>query len=374
MELVFYTVFGIYALLILILYNGFLNVNLFKSEETVATTKFSIIIPFRNEADNLPQLLQSLALLDYPHELFEVCLVNDASTDNSVEIINNFKQRANLNIKLADNQNFYKSPKKDAITTGINQTQFEWIVTTDADCMVPPKWLSLFNSFIACNKVDFIASAVAYNTKNSFFDAFQALDFLSLQGTTIGAFGIQKAFMCNGANLAYKRSVFAEINGFEGNTNLASGDDVFLLQKVIQQKKFKIKYLKSRAHIVKTFPVKTVKDLLSQRIRWASKTKAYRGYFPKFLALSVFLVNLSLVISLPFLAFGILKIETIFFIWIVKMLIDASLLYQTAQFMRQTEAFKFYALSAIIYPFFVVISALASFFKTFEWKERTFNN
>ena len=374
MELVFYTVFGIYALLILILYNGFLNVNLFKSEETVATTKFSIIIPFRNEADNLPQLLQSLALLDYPNDLFEVCLVNDASTDNSVEIINNFKQRATFNIKLIDNQQFYKSPKKDAVTTGINQTHFEWIVTTDADCMVPPKWLSLFNSFIACNKVDFIASAVAYNTKNSFFDAFQALDFLSLQGTTIGAFGIHKAFMCNGANLAYKRSVFAEINGFEGNTNLASGDDVFLLQKVIQQKKFKIKYLKSRAHIVKTSPVKTVKDLLSQRIRWASKTKAYRGYFPKFLALSVFLVNLSLVISLPFLAFEILKIETIFFIWIGKMLIDASLLYQTAQFMWQTQAFKFYALSAIIYPFFVVISALASFFKTFEWKERTFNN
>lgn len=374
MELVFYTVFGIYALLILILYNGFLNVKLFKSEESVAATKFSVIIPFRNEADNLPQLLQSLALLDYPNDLFEVCLVNDASTDNSVEIINNFKQRATFNIKLIDNQQFYKSPKKDAVTTGINQTHFEWIVTTDADCMVPPKWLSLFNSFIACNKVDFIASAVAYNTKNSFFDAFQALDFLSLQGTTIGAFGIKKAFMCNGANLTYKRSVFAEINGFEGNTNLASGDDVFLLQKVIQQKKFKIKYLKSRAHIVKTFPVKTVKDLLSQRIRWASKTKAYRGYFPKFLALSVFLVNLSLVISLPFLAFEILKIETIFFIWIGKMLIDASLLYQTAQFMRQTQAFKFYALSAIIYPFFVVISALASFFKTFEWKERTFNN
>jgi cellulose synthase/poly-beta-1,6-N-acetylglucosamine synthase-like glycosyltransferase len=358
----------------MILWIGFQSINIFKSNNKVAKTKFSIIIPFRNEADNLPQLLQSLALLDYPNDLFEVCLVNDASTDNSVEIINNFKQRANLNIKLADNQNFYISPKKDAITTAINQTNFEWIVTTDADCIVPPQWLSIYNSYILSNKGDFIASAVSYRTDSSFFENFQALDVLSLQGTTIGAFGIHKAFMCNGANLAYKRSVFEEINGFQGNTNLASGDDVFLLQKVIQQKKFNIRYLKSRAHIVETFPVSKVKDLLSQRIRWASKTKAYQDYFSKFLALSVFLVNLSLVISLPFLAFGILKIETIIYIWIGKMLIDALLLYQTAKLMQQKQLFKYYILSAIIYPLFIVISALASFFKTFEWKERTFNN
>ena len=373
MEFVFYIVFGIYCFFIMILCTGFQYVNVFQSNNKVAKTKFSIIIPFRNEADNLPQLLQSLALLDYPHDLFEVCLVNDASTDNSIEIINNFKQHTNLNIKLIHSKHFYRSPKKDAITTAINQTNFEWIVTTDADCILPPQWLSIYNSYILSTKADFIASAVSYRTDSSFFENFQALDFLSLQGTTIGAFGIQKAFMCNGANLAYKRSVFEEINGFQGNTNLASGDDVFLLQKAIQQKKFKIKYLKSSTHIVETFPVKNLKNLLSQRIRWASKTKAYRGYFPKFLALSVFLVNLSLVMSLPFLAFGILKIETIILIWIGKMLIDALLLYQTAKFMLQTKVFRYYIISAVIYRFFVVTSAFASFFKSFDWDVRTFN-
>jgi cellulose synthase/poly-beta-1,6-N-acetylglucosamine synthase-like glycosyltransferase len=347
---------------------------LFESEIIDAKTRFSIIIPFRNEAKNLQPLLQSLALIDYPHHLFEVCFVNDDSKDGSVEIINNFEQDSSLNIRLIDNQRSTKSPKKDAITTAISQTNFQWIVTTDADCLVPKKWLSIYNSFILRNEVDFIAAAVVYRTNNSFFENFQALDFMSLQAVTIGAFGIDKAFICNGANLAYKRSIFKEINGFEGNSNMVSGDDVFLLQKVIQQKKFNIKYLKSKAHIVETFPVNNIKDLFSQRIRWASKTKAYQDYFSKFLALSVFLVNLSLVISLPFLAFGILKIETIIFIWIGKLLIDALPLYQTAQFMRQTQVFKYYALSAIIYPFFVVISALASFFKTFEWKERTFNN
>lgn len=374
MEFIFYAVFGIYCFFIIILCIGFVNVKIFQSVNTVAQTKFSVIIPFRNEADNLPQLLQSLALLDYPHDLFEICLVNDASTDNSVEIINNFKQFVTLKIKLINNQHFYKSPKKSAITTGINQTQFEWIVATDADCLVPPKWLSLFNNFIACNKVDFIASAVAYNTKNSFFDAFQALDFLSLQGATIGAFGIQKAFMCNGANLAYKRSVFTEINGFQGNTNLASGDDVFLLQKVLDQKQFIAKYLKSQDHIVLTRPVNSLKALFAQRIRWASKTTAYRDYFSKILAISVVLINFCLIISVPLVLFEFLTIETILVVWLGKFFIDALLIYTTAKLMSQNSKFKHYILSAIIYPFFAVSTVFASLFKTYQWKERTFNN
>jgi cellulose synthase/poly-beta-1,6-N-acetylglucosamine synthase-like glycosyltransferase len=374
MEIVFYTIFGIYALCVLILSYGFDRAKTFKSKIVGAKIKFSIIIPFRNEAQNLPQLLESLALINYPHHLFEVCLVNDDSKDESAEIINNFKQRSTINIRFIDNQRSTKSPKKDAITTAIRQTKFEWIVTTDADCLVPTQWLSTYNSYILSNQVDFIASAVAYRTNDSFFENFQALDFISLQGVTIGAFGINKAFMCNGANLAYKRSVFEEINGFEGNSNMASGDDVFLLQKVIQQKIFRIKYLKSKDHIVLTYPVNSLKALFYQRIRWASKAKAYTDWFSKFLALGVFVVNLCLVLSVPFLVIGILKFETVISIWFGKFILDAFLIYQTANLMGQTKILRYYALSAIVYPYFVVISALASFFKSFEWKERTFNN
>lgn len=373
-DLTFILIFGIYASLILLLSYGFQKIKNYNPQISDSEINFSIIIPFRNEAENLPQLLNSLELIDYPIERFEIWFIDDASVDQSHDIIENFTKASQLNIKIIDNLRISNSPKKDAITTAITQTSFEWIITTDADCVVPIKWLSIFNSFILENKVDFIASAVAYHENSSFLENFQALDFMSLQGVTIGAFGINKAFMCNGANLAYKRSVFQQINGFEGNLNMVSGDDVFLLQKVIQKKNFKIKYLKSKSHIVLTKPVNSLKALFSQRIRWASKTKAYQGWFSKFLALSVFLVNLSLVLSVPFLAFGILKIETAIIIWIGKFIIDALLIYQTAKLMRQTQMFRHYVLSTVIYPFFVVISATASFFKTFEWKERTFNN
>jgi hypothetical protein len=72
-------------------------------------------------------------------------------------------------------------------------------------------------------------AGVTYDCKTASHH-FQQLDLVSLQGATIGSFGIGKGFMCNGANLAYKKSLFQELNGFRNDT-IASGDDVFLLQK-----------------------------------------------------------------------------------------------------------------------------------------------
>jgi cellulose synthase/poly-beta-1,6-N-acetylglucosamine synthase-like glycosyltransferase len=105
----------------------------------------------------------------------------------------------------------------------------EWIITTDADCVVPKNWLSTLDNYIQSSNVNMIAG-VTYDCKNS-FTSFPTADLVSLQGATIGSFGIGKGFMCNGANLAYKKSLFQELNGFQGNDTIASGDDVFLLQK-----------------------------------------------------------------------------------------------------------------------------------------------
>ena len=73
-----------------------------------------------------------------------------------------------------------------------------------------------------------IAGAVTYDCNSSFLHQFQQLDMASLQGATIGSFGIDQGFMCNGANLAYTKSLFTALDGFTGNDKIASGDDVFL--------------------------------------------------------------------------------------------------------------------------------------------------
>ena len=130
-------IFSAYFLCILVLVYGFRKVPIFTSEMAQNKTRFSVIIPFRNEAENLPILLKSIENLNYPPELFEVIFVNDASEDISEKIISEAIKKSRFSIKLFQNKRISNSPKKDAISEAIKNSNFEWIVTTDADCELP---------------------------------------------------------------------------------------------------------------------------------------------------------------------------------------------------------------------------------------------
>ena len=80
----------LYSLLMIAFIIGFDKVEIFQSPKLSPKTKFSIIVPFRNEADNLKSLLESISMMNYPSELFEIWFIDDDSKDNSVMIIENF--------------------------------------------------------------------------------------------------------------------------------------------------------------------------------------------------------------------------------------------------------------------------------------------
>ena len=241
--------------------------------------KFSIIVAFRNEEKYIYTLLKSFGKLKYPKELFEIILVNDASTDESLEEIERFiRYYPSIPIRILENNRLTHSPKKDAIYTAIEQSSYDWIVTTDADCLVPRNWLQLFNSFIlAQDTVAFIAAPVVYRKEKGFLAQFQQLDWLSLTAVTMGSFGYKSPMLCSGANLCYRRTAFKKVGGFTGNENIASGDDVFLLSKMQKKYPKNVFFLNSVDAIVQTRAVPTWKNLLHQRVRWASKT----GDLPK---------------------------------------------------------------------------------------------
>jgi len=163
----------IYVFLIGSFIYGFDKIKSFTLVDKPSKTKFSIIVPFRNEADNILLLLQSLNTLKYPKQLFEIILVDDASEDNSVELIKGFISENSIdydesNILIIENNRISKSPKKDAINTAIQHAKNEWIITTDADCIVPKYWLNSFDYFIQKNTTKFIVAPVAYYEVNSF--------------------------------------------------------------------------------------------------------------------------------------------------------------------------------------------------------------
>ncbi|WP_341221144.1 glycosyltransferase family 2 protein [Polaribacter atrinae] len=375
--------FTFYAILIISLALGFKRVLEFKETATLQKTSFSVIIPFRNEAENLPLLLKSIAELNYPNDLVEFILVDDASDDNSVEIINGFsfsKEGQVLNtssqksiiartdIWIIKNNRTSNSPKKDAITTAISIAKNKWIVTTDADCILPENWLKTLDSFIQNNNAKMVVAPVNYKIENNFLEQFQLLDFMSMQGTTIGGFGIDFPFLCNGANFAYKKENFLKLNGFEGNNNIASGDDVFLFEKFINADKKSVFYLKSKEAIVTTFPVKTWRGLINQRTRWAAKTGNFGSLNVKLIGLLVLLTNFVVVY---YLLNG--NLEMLLFPFMLKIIIDLFLFLPTIEFFKQQKGFyKWYLFASLLYPFFSLFVIFKSLFFKYNWKGRRF--
>ena len=364
MIFVLYIIILIYCATIMALIYGFTKVNSIEYLGLKPKTKFSIIVPFRNEAENLPKLLDSFLKLNYPMELFEVILVDDFSSEECQ--VSSFR----FQVSVINNIRVSNSPKKDAIATAIQIVKNDWIITTDADCIVKENWLLALDNYIQLHKVSMIAGAVSYDCKNSFLHHFQQLDLASLQGATIGSFGLGKGFMCNGANFAYTKSFFRELDGFEGNNGIASGDDVFLLQKATAQFPEKVHYLKSENNIVITKPLDDWKSLFYQRVRWASKTGSYQSKFGMSLGLIVFGGNVSFLFVVCSFLFGDRNFFVMCFLVLVKFSVDFVLIHKTSVFLKNKT--HFYLVSCLLYPFFSVSVALYSLFGKYEWKGRRF--
>ena len=373
MDVVLYLIAAIYVVFIAQLIYGFNKVKPFERTEVNPKTTFSIIAPFRNEAKNLPKLLKSISKLNYPKELFEIILVDDFSTDTSERICIQWRMANGLiESTLLENLRLSNSPKKDAISRAVPILKHEWMVTTDADCIVTKNWLLTLDNFIQQNNPEMVVGAVIYKTKNNWFHHFQQLDLMSLQGTTIGSFGIGKPFMCNGANFAYTKKFFQKLGGFGGINSTASGDDVLLLQKAVTANSDKVLYLKNKEFIVKTKPENDLFVLFMQRVRWASKTTSYKNIYAKSLAVVVLLMNLSLVLGFGFWILGKIEIWNLSSIYLIKYLVDYVLLYKSNQYLNKGK-FLLPLASSLVYPVFSSAVGLYSLFGSFTWKGRHFS-
>ena len=362
----------IYIYSITRLFFGFNNVKVYENKNLMPKTRFSIIVPFRNEEKNLSKLLKSFSKLNYPHDLIELIMIDDFSKDQSERVYIQWRMKNDtFDTTLLENLRLSNSPKKDAIARAIPIVKNEWIITTDADCVVNKNWLLTIDNYIQENNVEMIASPVIYKTKNNWFHHFQQMDLLSLQGTTIGSFGLGKPFMCNGANFTYKKQLFIDLDGFNGNNKIASGDDVFLLQKAIQKCPEKVHFLKSKDTIVVTKPENDLFKLFMQRVRWASKTSSYSSLYAKFLAITVLLMNLSLILSLWFVLIQKMDWKILLGTFLIKYCIDYILLFKTNKFLLNGR-FILPLASSLIYPFFASTVAIYSLFGNYSWKGRRF--
>ncbi len=367
LEIFCITVLSAYFLLIFSFIAGFIKIKDFKSlnsKNRSPKLKLSVIIPFKNEANNLSRLVNSLINQTLEDEYYEVIFVNDHSVDKSEVILSELiKKRENFKIL---NTNNTVSGKKNALSFGIKNALNNIIVTTDADCTHPKNWLKMiYLCFDEQNPKMLIAPVIMQGT--SFFGKIQSAEFMSLTASTAGAAGIGHPIMCNGANLAFKKNIFFEMNdGF--NSREISGDDIFLLHNIKKKYSEDIKYLKSPEASVQTYPTDNLKDFFKQRIRWTSKSRSYKDADTILTSLLVLTTNLILLFS-GLRAFYLENYELFIWILFLKFLPDTVLFIISSSYFKQIKLLYYFLIFLPLYPFYILTTVILTVIKReVSWK------
>ena len=326
-------------------------------------TRFSILIPMRNEASNIIKLIEDLVRQEYSVVNYEIIVVDDHSEDNSWQLVNKLRIP---NLQLVKN---IGEGKKEALLTAQKQANYEYIIQTDADCRIGANWLLSINRYLKNNSVKLLLAPVIFEKRQSFLNSLQELEFYALMVSTAGLTALNKAFMANGANLIYSKEVIDNSDIYR--KNIRSGDDVFLLHYV--KRKYsadKIHFLISKDATVRTKALNKPTDILNQRIRWASKSKYYKDLNTIFIGVLILLVNLALVMS--FIAsfnFDNFKLiyKNLFFI---KLLTDFYVILPILIFYKRVYLLIYFPILSFVYPFYISFVGLLSQFRNFEWKGR----
>ena len=340
----------------------------------------SVIIAARNEEENIVKCLDSILEQSYPENNFEIIVVDDSSTDKTNWLIREYAAKISQVRLVTLSEHSKEIGKKNAIRTGVGLAKGELIVSTDADCVVGVNWLSSIVSLYTETNAKMIIGPVSFQDELGVFEKMQSVEFMALVASGGASLYFEKAIMCNGANLAYTKQVFIDVNGFEGIDEKASGDDVLLMYKIKKRYPEGIKFLKNEQAIVFTKAKPHLKEFMHQRRRWASKGFNALNYETKRVSIVVYLFNLILVV-LPLLAAVFMRntalhpsfVKIYLILFGIKCFIDFLLLFLVASFFKKRKFLIYFLPEQLMYMFYIGFVGSFGAFGKYEWKGRKIN-
>ncbi len=327
--------------------------------------KISIIIALRNEESKIDGLLKSLQSQIYPIDNLEFILVNDHSTDNSLSLLEKFT---------LDNMQIINMPegkfgKKHAINMAVSIASGEIILASDADCIFSASWARSMVSYFSNVNVKLVSAPVFFRRQDGIFQIFQSLEFASLIGSGAGAIGIKNSIFCNGANMAYRKETFLELNSFKSDSAV-SGDDVFLLHNIKAKYPNSIVFAKDQDAIVMTDSTQNFTDFLNQRKRWSAKSSSYKDRYTIYVSCLVFFTNLSFIFLFVAFFFDGFLFKFFALFYLIKFIVDLLLLLPVLKFFKRKDLIKWIFPFEILYSFYIILIVILSLTNKFEWKGR----
>jgi cellulose synthase/poly-beta-1,6-N-acetylglucosamine synthase-like glycosyltransferase len=327
---------------------------------------FSILIPFRDEEQNIARIIGDLLQQDYPSQSFELILIDDDSKDESVKIAESVLKDAPVVCRILHS----KGGKKAALAHGLHHAHGEYIISLDADVRIGPQLLRCYNHAFNNDHFKLVAGPVRFGPLNTFFARLQAVEFSSLIVSAAAAIKLNRPIMLNAANMGFEKAVALEFETQIYSGKSSSGDDQFLMEAVIQKYGGRaIGFIKSREAIATTMPAENLVAFFRQRIRWASKTGSYQSVFSRFIALFIAGFNLILLVDMAFIPMEKYR-YFFFFLFGTKLLLDFPLIHSGLRFLKQQKLIRYYIPVQLLYPFYVGLTALLSPLIRIRWKGR----
>ena len=355
----------------------------------------TVVVPARDEEATIGPCVDSILATDYPREKLEVIVVDDDSSDATADVVRQ-RMRATAAlvpagdelpeaewdesegggrlrlVQIPENRRRTRAHKKRAIEKAVAHARGELILTTDADCVVPPGWPRALAAQFEGDEVAFVSGPVAYvvRPEDGLFVRFQAQDFFGVMACGAGGIGIGVPHLANGANVGYRRETFEALGGFSGIDHVTSGDDELLMQKISYTTPLDVRFCADPGALVLTAPVYTVPEFLHQRKRWASKSLNYPlrlkvmlgGLVAFFFALTATLVAAPFVPGLwPWLLGGLA----------IKAAAELAVLVPAARRFGQTHLLPVYPLHLLLHAPQSFLVGLLGPIGGFRWKGRT---
>lgn len=326
--------------------------------------KATVIVAARNEENNILDCMIALNKLEYPENKLEIILVNDHSTDNTEKIIKDFiSDKPKFKLYVPEKILGNLKGKANALANALKISKGEIILTTDADCIVNPKWALTLCSYFQ-KDVAFVGGFTTQEDKTA-FQGMQAIDFVFLLTVASGSLNFGKPLAAIGNNMSYRKSVYDEIGGYE-NLPFSITEDFRLLKSIHQLKKYKCIYPVDENAVVTSKACADIKELYWQRKRWGvgGKESDLFGY----LTMVWGYISKVMIVLTPF--FFTLNM---FYLTVTKIIIDfffANNVFNKLKLkMKFTHFLAFeiyYTIYVLILPFIVLPN------KKVKWKGRTF--
>ncbi len=358
-----------YVLAILTLHIGLLRIS--KQVQQSNKPFVTVIVPARNEEKNIINCLVPLAEQTYAKSLYEIIVLDDNSDDRTFELAKEFsRSHKNFQVISLPEPPKYRSPKKVAIESGIKRSRGEIIFTTDADCVVQPQWIETMVHHFD-EKTGAVLSWLKVRAGKTLISKLESVDSLGLSLVGAAAVGLGKPTLANGANFAYRKSVFDELGGFSGIDQFASGDDDLFLQKLSRQKKWRVAFAAEPEACAFTHATDNLRTFFSQRFRWASKGPLYPPtlFAMEFLIYFYFLV---LAVTVPLSFSSLISSAVPLAVLLIKIGVDYLFVQKGKEFLNVRIPLLTFLLTEIFQIFYILVVGIGGSVGKFQWKGRTF--